>query len=129
MIPQREGFTSNFRDVVTVLAEEAIDKKHDFQRLKYPVDTLDMLYAYTKDEHYLNIRNQIVKKGQEEEVIRMGDFFDQVERNKIIETVKSQYARKHNDEYAISFIECGLNVSSDEAKEIFETEVLGVALV
>ena len=124
----KSRFTSDFRDIVTVLAEGAIDKKHDFQRLKYPVDTLDMLYAYTKDTHYLDIRDQIIKKEQEGEVIRMGDFFDQVEKNKILETVKKQYEKKHNDEYAISFIECGLNVSPEEAREIFEAEVLGVAL-
>ncbi len=29
---------------------------------------------------------------------------------------------------AISFIECGLNISAEEAGEIFETEVLGAAL-
>lgn len=62
----KSRFTSDFRDVVTVLAEGEIDKRHDFQRLKYPVDALDMLYAYTKDEHYLNIRKQIVKKSRKE---------------------------------------------------------------
>ncbi len=124
----RNRFISDFRDVVTVLAEGKIDKKHDFRKLKYPVEALDMLYAYTRDEHYLNIKKQIIKKEMKGEVIKMGDFFDQVERNKIIETVKKQYEKKHNDEYAISFIECGLNISTEEAKEIFETEVLGVAL-
>lgn len=122
-------FTSDFRDVAIVLSEGAIDKKHNFQRLKYPVDALDMLYAYTKDEHYLNIRNKIVKKEMNGEVINMGDFFDQVEENKIIETVKKQYSQKHNEEYAISFIECGLNISLEEAKEIFEKEILGAELI
>ncbi len=114
--------------MVTVLAEGAIDKKHDFQRLKYPVDALDMLYAYTKDEHYLNIRNQVVEKEQKGEVIRMGDFFDQVERNKIIETARKMYQKNNNVENAVCVIECGLDISNAEAQEIFETEVLGVAL-
>lgn len=121
-------FTSDFRDVVTVLSEGAIDKKHDFQRLKYPVDALDMLYAYTKDEHYLNIRNQIIKKEQRGEVIRMGDFFDEVERNKTIEIAKKIYQKDRNTTNAVSIIECGLDISTAEAQEIFETEVLGVAL-
>ncbi len=124
----KNRFTSDFRDVVTVLAEGAIDKKHDFQRLKYPVDALDMLYAYTKDEHYLNIRNQVVKKEQKGEVIRMGDFFDQVERNKVIETARKMYQGNNNAENAVYAIECGLDISNAEAQEIFETEVLGVAL-
>ncbi|MCM1057169.1 MAG: hypothetical protein NC517_06130 [Firmicutes bacterium] len=123
----RNRFTTDFRDVVTVLAEGAIDKSHDFQRLKYPVDALDMLYAYTKDEHYLNIRNQIVKKEQEGEVIKMGDFFDQVERNKIIDTARKVYQKGKNTENVVAIIECGLDISNAEAQEIFETEVLGVA--
>lgn len=59
----REKFTSDFRDVVTVLSEGWINVERKFQKLKYPVDVLDMLYAYTKEEHYLDIRNQIVKRG------------------------------------------------------------------
>ena len=124
----RNRFTSDFRDVATVLAEGAIDKKHDFQQLKYPVDALDMLYAYTKDEHYLNIRNQIIKKDQKGEVIRMGDFFDQVEKNKVIETAGSIYRGTRNKDTAIQVIEYGLKISTKEAQEIFETEILGVAL-
>ncbi len=114
--------------MVTVLAEGAIDKKHDFQRLKYPVDALDMLYAYTKDEHYLNIRNQVVKKEQKGEVIRMGDFFDQVERNNTIAIAKKMYQKDKNAENAVAIIECGLDISNAEAQEIFETEILDVAL-
>ena len=49
--------------------------------------------------------------------------------NKIIETVKKQYSQKHNEEYAISFIERGLNISPEEAKEIFEKEILGAELI
>lgn len=125
----KSRFTSDFRDVVTVLSEGAIDKKHDFQQLKYPVDALDMLYAYTKDEHYLNIRNQIIKKEQKGEVIRMGDFFDQVERNKVIETARKMYQGNNNAENAVYAIKCGLDVSVEEAQEIFDMEVMGVALV
>lgn len=124
----KNRFTSDFRDVVTVLAEGAIDKKHDFQQLKYPVDALDMLYAYTKDEHYLNIRNQIIKKEQKGEVIKMGDFFDQVEKNKVIETAGSIYRGTRNRDTAIQVIEYGLKISTEEAQEIFETEILAVAL-
>ncbi len=124
----KSRFTSDFRDVVTVLAEGRIDKKHDYRKLKYPVDALDMIYAYTKDERYLKIRNEVIKKEMKGEVISMSEFLDELEKNKVIETVKKQYERKHNEEYAISFIECGLNISAEEARVIFETEVLGAAL-
>ena len=125
----RNRFTSDFRDVVTVLAEGKIDKVHDFKKLKYPVDALDMIYAYTKDKRYLSIRNGVIKKEAKGEVISMSEFLDELERNKIIETARKMYQRNNNAENAIYTIECGLDISTAEAHEIFETEVLGAALV
>ncbi len=58
----------------------------------------------------------------------MGDFFDQVERNKTIAIAKKMFQEDKNAENAVAIIECGLDISGAEAKEIFETEVLGVAL-
>jgi len=124
----KNRFISDFRDVVTVLEEGKIDKKHNFRKLKYPVEALNMLYAYTKDEHYLNIKKQIIKKEMKGEVIKMGDFFDQVERNKIIETARKMYQRENNPSNIILTIECGLDVSTEEAQEIFDTEVVRAAL-
>ncbi|MCM1540221.1 MAG: hypothetical protein NC121_03065 [Blautia sp.] len=72
----KSRFTSDFRDVVTVLSEGKIDKKHDFRKLKYPVDALDMIYAYTKDERYRNIRNEVIKKEMKGE----GDQHERVFR-------------------------------------------------
>jgi len=124
----RSRFTSDFRDVVTVLAEGRIDKAHDFRKLKYPVDALDMIYAYTKDKRYLNIRNEVIKKEAKGEMISMSEFLDELERNKVIETARKMYQGNHNAENAVYAIECGLDISTAEAQEIFETEVLGVAL-
>lgn len=124
----RSRFTSDFRDVVTVLAEGKIDKTHNFRKLKYPVDALDMIYAYTKDERYRNIRNEVIKKEAKGEVISMSEFLDELERNKIIETAKKMYQDDSNTTIAISVIKHGLDISTEEAQEVFETEVLGVAL-
>ncbi len=124
----KSRFTSDFRDVVTVLAEGRIDKKHNFRKLKYPVDALDMIYAYTKDERYLNIRNEIIKKEMKGEVISMSEFLDELERNKIIETARKMYQRDNNPSNSILAIECGLDVSTTEAQKIFDTEVLSAAL-
>lgn len=65
----------------------------------------------------------------EGEMIKIGDFLDQVERNKIIETARKIYQKNNNVENAVCVIECGLDISTVEAQQIFETEVLGVALV
>jgi len=124
----KSRFTSDFRDVVTVLAEGKIDKKHDFRKLKYPVDALDMIYSYTKDERYRKIRNEVIKKEMRGERISMSEFLDELERNKIIETARKMYQKDNNSSNAILAIECGLDVSTTEAQEIFDTEVLGVTL-
>lgn len=65
----------------------------------------------------------------EGEMIKIGDFLDQVERNKIIETARKIYQKNNNVENAVCVIECGLDISIVEAQQIFETEVLGVTLV
>lgn len=124
----KNKFTSDFKDIITVLSEGAIDKKHDFQQLKYPVDALDMIYAYTKDERYRKIRNKVIKKEMKGEVISMGEFLDELERNKILETARSIYRGTKNKDTAIQVIEYGLNVSIEEAQEIFDTEVAGMTI-
>ncbi len=124
----RSRFTSDFRDVVTVLAEGKIDKKHDFRKLRYPVDVLDMIYAYTKDGRYRKIRNEVAKKEMKGEAISMSEFLDELERNKVIETAGSIYRGTGNKDTAIQVIEYGLEIRAEEAQEIFETEILGVAL-
>ncbi len=53
-------------------------------------------------------------KQREGKVNRMGEFFDQVERNKIIETARKTY-QKNNVENAVCVIECGLDISNAEA--------------
>ena len=58
----------------------------------------------------------------------MGDFFDEVEKNKTIEIAGSIYKGTGNKDTAIQVIEYGLKISTEEAQEIFDTEVLGVAL-
>lgn len=125
----KNRFTSDIRDVITVLTEGKIDKTHDFRKLKYPVDALDMIYAYTKDERYRNIRNEVIKKEAKGEVISMSEFLDELERNKIIETARKMYQDDKNITAVISVIRHGLDISADEAKKLFETEILGVALV
>lgn len=87
-----------------------------------------MIYAYTKDERYRKIRNKVIKKEMKGEVISMGEFLDELERNKIIETAGSIYRGTKNKDTAIQVIEYGLNVSTEEAQEIFDTEVAGMTI-
>lgn len=125
----REKFTSDFRDVVTVLSEGWINVERKFQKLKYPVDVLDMLYAYTKDEHYLDIRNQIVKRELSGEEINMGSFYDEMDRKRTIETARAIFDETKDERMALYAIKCGLKVTMEEAQKVFDTEVAGAVLV
>lgn len=128
----KAGFSSDFRDVVEVLSKGGINREHEFQKLKYPVDVLDMLYAYTKDERYLRIRNQIVKMELSGEVVSMKSYYEEMEkeakRNQTIETARAFYDETKDEANALCFIKCGLKVTMEEAREVFAKEVLGVAL-
>ncbi|MCM1303633.1 MAG: hypothetical protein NC306_05880 [Butyrivibrio sp.] len=121
-------FTSDFRDVVTVLSEGQINREHEFQRLKYPTDVLDMLYAYTKDEHYLDIRNQIIKREFSGEEIKMSSFYEEMDRKKVIETAIAILDETKDERMALYTIKCGLKVTMEEAKKVFDTEVAEAAL-
>jgi len=41
-----------------------------------------LFYAYTKDERYRSIRNEVVKKEMKGEVISMSEFLDELEKIK-----------------------------------------------
>lgn len=125
----REKFTSDFRDVVTVLPEGWTNVERKFQKLKYPVDVLDMLYAYTKEEHYLDIRNQIVKRGVSGEEINMGSFYDEMDRKRTIETARAIFDETKDERMALYAIKCGLKVTMEEAQKVFDTEVAEAVLV
>ena len=71
---------------------------------------------------------EIIKKEMSGDVISMSEFLDELERNKTIETAGSIYRGTKNKDAAILVIEYGLKISTEEAQEIFDTEILGVAL-
>ncbi|MCM1540220.1 MAG: hypothetical protein NC121_03060 [Blautia sp.] len=58
----------------------------------------------------------------------MSEFLDELEKNKTIEIAGSIYRGTRNKDTAIQVIEYGLKISTEETQEIFDTEVLRVAL-
>ncbi len=106
----------SLKEIVPAGHPEITDHMKDyFRKLKYPVDALDMIYAYTKDERYRNIRNEVIKKEMKGEVISMSEFLDELEKNKVIETAGSIYRGTRNKDTAIQVIEYGLKISTEEA--------------
>lgn len=80
----------------------------------------------TRYERYRNIRNEVIRKEMKGEVVDMSEFLDELERNKTLETAKRFYEETKNKTMAVQFVKCGLNVSMEEAQEIFDTEVMDV---
>lgn len=91
--------------------------------LKYPLDTLDFLIAYRKEESYIIARNRIADRERKGEVITMGTLVDEIERNTIISSAKTNFELGMNEEFIVEFLIRKLEISMDEAKKIFITEV------
>lgn len=91
--------------------------------LKYPLDTLDFLIAYRNEESYISTRNRIADMEKKGDVITMGTLVDELERNKIIEAAKSNITLGATDEFVIKFLMINLELSEEEAEEIFIEEV------
>ena len=91
--------------------------------LKYPLDTLDFLIAYRNEESYIATRNKIADMEKKGDVVTMGTLVDELERNKTIENAKSNIKLGATDDFVIKFLMMNLELSEEEAKEIFEEEV------
>lgn len=74
----RNRFTSDFRFIANVMAENTIPEEDREIPLSHPVETLDMLITYTDDKRYKSIRDCIAKKSTQNEVITMGDVLDKI---------------------------------------------------
>ena len=57
-------------------------------KLTNPMETLDMLIAYTNDKRYKEIRKRIQVKSMEGMKFSMGIFLDEIEKNKVIDCAR-----------------------------------------
>lgn len=101
-------------------------KSRDYNQLKYPMDVLDLLIAYRNEDVYVEARNRIALLEKKGDVITMGTLVDELERNKIIDTAKKAFSKGRTSESVIEILVDGLDVNSEEAKIIFEREILGL---
>lgn len=124
-LPQdiRNQFTSDFRYIANVLCEGKILDEDKAKELTYPMETLDMLIAYTNDKRYKEIRKRIQVKNMEGVRISMGDFLDELERNKAIEDAKILEKKGALKDFIIEVLSESLKISITEATEVFNNEV------
>lgn len=82
-----------------------------------------MLIAYTNDKRYKEIRKRIQVKNMEGVRISMGDFLDELERNKAIEDAKILEKKGALKDFIIEVLSESLKISITEATEVFNNEV------
>lgn len=119
----RERFTSDFRYITNILCEGEILDEDKVKELVHPVETLDMLIAYTNDIRYKNIRKRILTKTMEGEKISMGNFLDELDRKNTIDNARRYHMKGVSDEIIVETISEELNIDITEAREIFNNEV------
>lgn len=120
----RNRFSSDFRYIVSMLCENNVLEEDRMKELNHPVEALDMLIAYTGEKRFNDIRKRIIKESMEGVKITMGNFLDELERNKTVEIYKSFKKRGVVDDATL--IDClseNLNITKEEATEIFKKEV------
>ena len=123
---ERKRFTSDFRFIANAMAEKCIPDEDKAIALDHPVETLDMLIAYTNDNRYKAIRDNIIEKSKRE-VITMGDFLDEVERKAIVNSARVNLQLGAEQEFIVRFLMKTLNITEQEAVDIFNKEVLKTA--
>ena len=117
----------DFGYIMEFLATGAVDKSILLKELKYPVASLDMLIALTNDERYESIKNEMLIKEMEGDVVVMHEFLDKLERNTAIKMARNGIECGISEELIIKQLEKQLNISFEEAKEVFEKEVMQLA--
>lgn len=124
---KRKRFTSDFRFIANVMAENGIPDEDKTIALAHPVETLDMLIAYTNDNRYKAIRDNIIEKSKRKVVINMGSFLDEVERKAIVNSARVNLQLGAEQEFIVRFLMKALNITEQEAVDIFNNEVLKTA--
>lgn len=76
------------------------------------------------EEAYISIRNRIADMEKRGDVITMGTLVDEIERNTIIEAAKCNIKLGATDDFVIKFLMINLELSEEEAKEVFKEEVM-----
>lgn len=125
---ERARFTSDFRIFLEMFCTNALPEELEKITLRHPTELVDMIIAYTKNDSLKDIRNKVAISELEGKAINMGNIFDSIANKASVEMAINNAIFYHKngspDELVISGIAESLGKSSEEAKDIFEKEVL-----
>lgn len=121
---QRAKFTSDFRIFLEMFCTNALPKELEDVSLRHPTELVDMIVAFTNNDKLKDIRNKVAISELEGKVINMGNIFDNIAAKEVIESAKYLVGKMTSNDVVVDYISSRLGISLDEAKEIFEKEVL-----
>lgn len=120
---ERARFTSDFRIFLEMFCTNALPETLKAVSLRHPTELVDMIVAFTNNDKLKDIRNQVAISELEGKVINMGNIFDNIAAKEVIESAKYLVEKMTSSE-VVAYISSRLGISLDEAKEIYEKEVL-----
>lgn len=123
----RQKFSSDFKYIANLLSEGTILEEDKVNELAHPLETLDMLIAYSGDTRYKEIRKRIHEKSMEGAKISMKEFLDELERNRTIADARTNLELGIDEELVIKFLMKSLSIDQAEATDIFNNKVKTVA--
>lgn len=119
----RQKFSSDFKYIANLLSEGTILEEDKVNELAHPLETLDMLIAYSGDTRYKEIRKRIHEKSMEGAKISMKEFLDELERNNTIANARINLELGMDKELVIKFLMKSLSIDQAEATDIFNNKV------
>lgn len=132
----RSKFKSDFRIFLEMFCTNTLPSELGDVKLKHPTKLIDMILAFVQNANLERVRKTVAMKELNEEAITMGDIFDRIANEaaykaayeKVVKDANAYYKKGVNDKIIIEVISENLDISIEEAKELFEREVLGLAL-
>lgn len=117
-------FTSDFGPLVNFLNSTSRSFEGMERKLDHPLEVLDMLNAYKGIDNYRKVRDNILMSSMKGESISMGTLLDDIKREEVIESAEENLRLGMAQETVIQFIKNRMDISTEEAKDFFEKEVM-----
>lgn len=121
---ERAKFVSDFRIFLEMFCTNTLPKELEDVSLKHPTELVDMVIAFTNNDKLKGIRNKVAVDELEGKMTNMGDIFDNVAAKEAVDSARFYYKKGISQDVVIEGISERLGITLDEAKDIFEKEVL-----
>lgn len=123
---ERAKFTSDFRIFLEMFCTNTLPKELRDVSLRHPSKLVDMIIAFTNNNKLASIRTNVAINELGGKVMNMGIIFDNVATKEVIDSARYWVNKVSSNDIIIEYISSRLEVSLDEAKDIFEKEILSL---